>query len=132
MEHSDTNCGPGMVYDTPDEKEIERQKAIVVKMRQLNSKVIAERDEWRGLYEHGLEDRNTLLAENVRLKNFLGFDQTWTLFDLLNKLRQATNHLLDVHGCDTHGHEEYREASRIAEKRLKGLEGSPASGGAES
>lgn len=28
-EHSDTNVGPGMVYDTPEEKEIERLSAEV-------------------------------------------------------------------------------------------------------
>lgn len=50
------------------EDEIDRQKGIVVEMRKLNSKVIAERDEWRGLYEHGLEDRNALLAEIERRK----------------------------------------------------------------
>lgn len=37
----------GLYYDTPEEKEIERQKAIVVSMRKLNSEVIAERDRLR-------------------------------------------------------------------------------------
>ena len=38
----------------------------------LFTKVREERDEWRGLYEHGLEDRNELLARIVRLEAAIG------------------------------------------------------------
>jgi len=37
----------------------------------LFTKVREERDEWRGLYEHGLEDRNTLLARISHLESIV-------------------------------------------------------------
>lgn len=39
-----------------------------------------------------------------------GMDTPWPLRDVLAKLIDATEHLLDDHDCDTHGHEEYRAA----------------------
>jgi hypothetical protein len=39
-------------------------------------------------------------------------DQPWPLHDVLAKLCDATEHLLDVHDCDGHGHEEYRTAAK--------------------
>lgn len=46
-----------------------------------------------------------------------GMDTPWPLHDVLAKLIEATDHLLDVHDCDTHGHEEFRTAA-IAGKEL--------------
>lgn len=50
-----------------------------------------------------------------------GMDTPWPLRDVLAKLIEATEHLLDDHACDTHGHEEYRAAvnagKKLAEQR---------------
>lgn len=40
----------------------------------------------------------------------LGMDTSWPLSDVLAKLIEATDHLLKVHSCDTHGHEEFLTA----------------------
>lgn len=49
-----------------------------------------------------------------------GMDTPWPLPDVLGKLIHATEHLLGAHGCDAHGHEEYRAAAD-AGRRLHAL-----------
>jgi hypothetical protein len=46
----------------------------------------------------------------VFLKAVLELDNPWAVPDVLGKLIEAVEHLLRVHGCDAHGHEEYRRA----------------------
>lgn len=42
----------------------------------------------------------------------MGMDTPWPLHDVLAKLVQATEHLLNVHACDAHGHEEFGIAAQ--------------------
>jgi hypothetical protein len=42
----------------------------------------------------------------------------WPLHDVLAKLIEATEHLLDHHDCDTHGHEEFRTAANRGKELL--------------
>lgn len=60
-------------------------------------------------------DYDALIEQRDRLLNVFALDEPWPLRDVLDKLRAATAHLLDVHSCDTHGHEEFRTAMRQAE-----------------
>jgi hypothetical protein len=39
-----------------------------------------------------------------------GMDQPWPLYDVVAKLIEATEHLLNDHSCDRHGYEEFRTA----------------------
>lgn len=48
-EYSDTNVGPGMVYDTPEEREIERLTTTVTGMRQAFRQIRM----WVKLHEAG-------------------------------------------------------------------------------
>lgn len=47
-----------------------------------------------------------------------GMDTPWPLHDVLAKLIAATEHLLDHHACDTHGHEEFRTAANRGKELL--------------
>lgn len=60
------------------------------------------------------------LDERMRaiLKRVLALDTPWPLRDVLDKLRDATNHLLGYHSCDTHGHEGYQTASGVVALEL--------------
>lgn len=51
------------------------------------------------------------LRRAVKPSENLGMDTPWPLSDVLAKLIEATEHLLDTHGCDTHGHEAFRTAA---------------------
>jgi hypothetical protein len=73
-------------------------------------------------------DAVRLARENERMGKApipsAGMDTPWPLHDVLAKLIEATEHLLDQHNCDTHGHEEYRTAA-IAGKDLHARCSSP-------
>jgi hypothetical protein len=60
-------------------------------------------------------ERDSLRQRVERMSDVLALDEPWPLFDVLDKLRAATVHLLDFHACDTHGHEEYKAAMMQAE-----------------
>lgn len=48
-------------------------------------------------------------------------DETaWPLRDVLAKLVEAVDHLLDVHDCDAHGHEQFIIARDKARELLRG------------
>ena len=51
----------------------------------------------------------------------LGLRHAWPTMDVLTKLADATDHLLGHHGCDTHGHEEYRAAEVRAREIVAAL-----------
>ena len=53
-------------------------------------------------------------AEVAKLKAGLGLDRTWPLLDVLAKLADGVEHLLDAHDCDGHGWEEYSRAAKEA------------------
>ncbi len=63
---------------------------------------------------HG-EGQESVLVENARLREALGLYSPWPLLDTMERLMEATEHLLKVHSCDTHGHETFRRA--LAESR---------------
>jgi hypothetical protein len=45
-------------------------------------------------------------------------DTPWPLPDVLAKLIEATEHLLDGHSCDAHGHELFRRATEVGKTML--------------
>lgn len=47
-----------------------------------------------------------------------GEDSPWPLHEVLAVLVEATEHLLTAHECDTHGHERFVEACRVARQLL--------------
>lgn len=54
----------------------------------------------------------------------LGNGQPWPLVDVIRRLGDAAEHLLQDHACDAHGYEELRpaiEAARQYEKALRAL-----------
>jgi hypothetical protein len=55
----------------------------------------------------------------VQRTRLLALDTPWPLPDVLAKLIEATEHLLGHHGCDAHGHEEYRAAAESGKAVLK-------------
>ena len=50
---NDTNCGPGMVYDTPDEKEIARLearvKSLVIERYAMRRRAESAESDWRAV-----------------------------------------------------------------------------------
>lgn len=48
-------------------------------------------------------------------------DTPWPLRDVVAALVRATDHLLDYHACDTHGHEEFRTAAKRGKELLEEL-----------
>lgn len=48
-------------------------------------------------------------------------DTPWPLRDVVAALVRATDHLLDYHACDTHGHEEFRTAANRGKELLEEL-----------
>lgn len=56
-----------------------------------------------------------------------GMDTPWPLQDVLAKLIEATEHLLEHHNCDAHGHEEFRTAAN-AGKELHARRAAPPPG----
>jgi hypothetical protein len=57
----------------------------------------------------------------ARDARFLAWDDPWPTADVLAKLADAAEHLLDVHGCDAHGYEEIGITVRAAKDRLRAL-----------
>ena len=58
-------------------------------------------------------------AERIQwLENLHGMGTPWPLHEVLGKLIEATEHLLDHHACDTHGHEEFRTAANRGRELL--------------
>lgn len=55
----------------------------------------------------------------------LGMDTPWPLPDVLAKLIEATEHLLYVHNCDAHGHEEFRRARIVGQQYLQAMRAAP-------
>lgn len=48
----------------------------------------------------------------------LQLDTPWPLRDTVEKLVEATEHLLQDHDCDAHGHEVYSLAAQLGRKWL--------------
>lgn len=59
------------------------------------------------------EDESESLSLNT------GMGESWPLRDVLTRLVEAAEHLLDVHNCDGHGHEGIRDAVNHGRKYLK-------------
>jgi hypothetical protein len=60
-----------------------------------------------------------------RLAGLLVADTAWPLRDVLARLADAADHLLNDHDCDTHGHEEIgiaRDVARSIVARIDGKE----------
>lgn len=62
-----------------------------------------------------------LAKERNRLRVIAGMDQPWPLTDVLEKLLEASEHLLQDHDCDVHGHEEFKIACLRGREILKTL-----------
>ena len=58
----------------------------------------------------------------ARLEKVLAVGSPWPLRDVLAKLASATEHLLQDHACDVHGHEEMKRAADEARCTLQRLE----------
>lgn len=58
----------------------------------------------------------------ARLEKVLAVGSPWPLRDVLAKLVSATEHLLQDHACDVHGHEEMKRAADEARCTLQRLE----------
>lgn len=58
-----------------------------------------------------------------------GEDTPWPLREVLSTLVEATEHLLNAHACDVHGHERFAEACRVA-KQFVARDGDRRGGGA--
>lgn len=93
---------------------------------------LSERDAHIDEVESRLEEVEMSLAavrilrneDLLRLDAVLGMHEPWPLADVLNKLADGVTHLLRVHGCDAHGHEEYQRArDRALELRAAILSG---------
>lgn len=56
-------------------------------------------------------------AELGAFREALGYSTPWPAHCVLQKLADAADHLLDVHSCDVHGHEEIA-AARDAARRI--------------
>ena len=77
--------------------EIDRQRAQIARLEELHA-----------LYQDKVQRQR---AEIERIREVFGMSEPWPLNDILAKLVEATQHLLDDHNCDTHGHEEFRHAA---------------------
>lgn len=77
------------------------------KDRQREQKLLAaiELDE---AFKRGHEQALQLMAK----------DSPWPLIDVMQKLIEATDHLLNDHNCDRHGHELFSQARDIAQTIL--------------
>lgn len=75
------------------------------------AKKCEEAEEWGKRTTEELKD---VRAEANRLRSALGLDCVWTLRDVLVRLADATNHLLNVHDCDNQGYEIYNEALNVS------------------
>lgn len=82
-------------------------------------------DRFGSLAECVIAERNWLrkrLAAHETGALPTGMDTPWPLRDVLAKLIAATEHLLDDHACDTHGHEEFRTAANRGKELLASQE----------
>jgi hypothetical protein len=79
---------------------------------------------------HDLLHRTTK-PERVNVPPSEGLDTPWPLRDVLTKLIDATEHLLDDHDCDAHGHEEYRAAAKAGKGLLARRDAQPPEGSQE-
>lgn len=79
-------------------------------------------------WSHQQAELASLRAENARLAAsvtelsaagaLLSMGQPWPLRDIIAKLIEATEHLLDDHACDTDGHEQFRGCANRAKELL--------------
>jgi hypothetical protein len=47
-----------------------------------------------------------------------GMDTPWPINEILQKLIEATDHLLNDHNCDHHGYEQYQQAANAGRQIL--------------
>jgi hypothetical protein len=99
--------------------EVERQKAIVVDMRKLNSKVIAERDALRAEIEnrkswrvHDVEEKEWLRDQMIALRAVLR-----DLYALVRKQGMDDGFLLKVGEADWHGVSDAANDLRVMEAK---------------
>ena len=59
-------------------------------------------------------------AESLDLSH--GEDTPWPLREVLSTLIEATEHLLNAHSCDAHGHERFAKACYVAKQLLANRE----------
>lgn len=83
---------------------IERENA---RLRAENLALVTARDEG--------------LARESALREAMGFSTPWPLLDVLAKLADAADHLLDGHNCDAHGWEEAHAAASFARQHHAAL-----------
>lgn len=62
------------------------------------------------------------MSMEAEYKALRGHDQVWPLVDVLRRLKAATEHALQVHGCDHHGHEGDKYAAEAADHYIALLE----------
>lgn len=61
------------------------------------------------------------LEQRRREPLILGGDTPWPLDDVLERLADAAEHLLDAHSCDAHGYEKVQHAAKAAREYVAGL-----------
>lgn len=106
-----------------DKCEERRLQAVATQTRvkdltQERDDYILKQRVWEGA---NAELRSAHLSDQRKVKALeavLGMSEPWPTMDILAKLIDATDHLLSVHGCDTHGHELFRAAVTAGKARL--------------
>lgn len=81
---------------------------------------------WRGRKERLKEQKQLMAIErdeafkrgHEQALQLMAKDSPWPLVDVMQKLIEATDHLLIDHSCDTHGHELFSQARDIAQTIL--------------
>lgn len=86
----------------------------------LSDKYVRASDEHGGLRDGCTMKQYTdeLTRDVIPQPPRVGMDTPWPLHDVLAKLIEATEHLLTVHDCDVHGHEEFRTAAEAGKRLL--------------
>ncbi len=79
-----------------------------------------------GMLEYGKIRREvpaaSLTAEEASRRDaLLGMETPWPTHRILRQLVLAAEHLLEVHDCDTHGHELIQTAAKVGRERLEAL-----------
>lgn len=59
----------------------------------------------------------------AKIEQFMAWDHPWSTIEVLRKLVETAERLLQAHDCDTQGWEEIQAAAELGRERLTALEG---------
>jgi len=69
-----------------------------------------------------LRQENQALKDKLeKLEEALGVNSEWPVWDVLDQLVMATEHLLHDHNCDTKGHESYSWCMKVARTQKEAI-----------